>query len=191
MTYWDPMPTVAASAGLEVANLPERLLGAPEAYLRGLWEHRDWRNVPGPFYGAWTDSCWVGREVAPMNVVYEDDFGGEVVYRQPENAAEVRLVLTAAWSDPYRSYAADGDAHWTPALVREWWAARGRLAAWIDGLEGRWAVSERADEREAAGGLRDFRRYLGGGLEAQLRGYAFWLERRRAPEPGEALPLLR
>jgi hypothetical protein len=50
------MPTVAASTELEVANYSEgdRWLGPPQAYLRGQWADRDWRNVPGPFYGART-----------------------------------------------------------------------------------------------------------------------------------------
>jgi len=168
----------------------ERLLGPASAYLRGEWADRDWRNVPGPFYGAQTDSCWMGREVAPEHVVYEDQCGSEVVYRQPRNASEVQLVLTAAWHDPFGGYAADGDEHWTLDLVREWWSDRGRLAAWIDGLQRRWSASERADERDNAAGLRDFARYLEGQLEQDLRDYGFWLDNRRRPRPDETLPHL-
>lgn len=190
--YWDPVPTVAASADLEVANLPAGgpRLGPPEAYLRGRWADRDWRNVPGPFYGAQTDSCWTGREVAPRHVVYEDGFGSEVVYRQPRSASEVRRVLTAARTDPFGAYAADGDEHWTLDLVREWWADRGRLAGWIDDAQRRWSTSERAEERDNAAGLRDFARYLDGDLEADLRDYGFWLDNRRSRLPHETLPRL-
>jgi hypothetical protein len=192
VVYWDPMPTVAASAVLQVANYPEggRWLGPPEAYLRGEWGNRDWRNVPGPFYGAQTDSCWTGRGIAPHHVVYEDEFGSEIVYRQPKNAGEVQLVLTAAWNDPFAAYAADGDEHWTLELVREWWADRGRLIAWTDGVQRQWSSSERADERENAAGLRDFGQYLDNGLEADLRAYGFWLDNRRPPQPHETLPHL-
>ncbi|WP_203830077.1 ferredoxin [Actinoplanes palleronii] len=181
---------MAASPRILVANRAERelLLGPTERYLRGRWADRDWRNVPGPFYGARTDNCWTGREIAPDHVVYEDEFGSEIVFRQPRDAVEVRLVLSAAWNDPYASYAVDGDAHWTLDLVRKWWSDRDRLAAWIDGLQRAWSVSERADERDNAAGLRDFGRYLAGGLEGDLRGYGFWLDHRRAPRPGETLP---
>jgi RimJ/RimL family protein N-acetyltransferase len=186
------MPTVAASAELEVANHPAggRRLGPPEEYLRGRWADRDWRNVPGPFYGARTDSSWVGRVVAPGHVVYEDKFGSEIVYRQPRTASEVHLVLTAAWNDPFGAYAADGDEHWTLDLVRDWWADRDRLAAWIDDVQRRWSCSERADERDNAAGLRDFAGYLTDGLEADLRDYGFWLDNRRPPRPHETLPHL-
>jgi hypothetical protein len=44
-------------------------------------------------------------------VVNEDDLYGEIAYRQPQNADEVRLLLTAAWNDPFCAYAADGDEH--------------------------------------------------------------------------------
>ncbi|MEU8662613.1 hypothetical protein [Actinoplanes philippinensis] len=190
--YWDPMPTVAASADLGVVNRPgsELRLGPPAAYLRGAWADRDWRNVPGPFYGARTDSCWVGREVAPGHIVYEDEFGSEIVYRQPRNAVEAHLVLTAAWNDPYRAYAVDGDEHWTLSLVREWWADRTRLMSWIDDLRQRWSSSERADERDNAAGLSDFAGYVESGLETDLRVYGFWLDNRRPPRPAEALPQL-
>ncbi|GAA1882036.1 ferredoxin [Asanoa iriomotensis] len=187
--YWDPLPTVADSADVFIANYPDsRELGPPEAYLRGEWANRDWRNVPGPFYGAQTDSCWMGREIAPSNVVYEDEYGSEIVFRQPRDAAEVHLVLSAGWNDPFVAYACDGDQHWTLSLVREWWADRARLAGWIGAAERTWSVSERADEREAASGLREYARYLDDGLEAYLRGYGFWLEHRRAPRTGESLP---
>ncbi|GAA0992575.1 hypothetical protein GCM10009555_081850 [Acrocarpospora macrocephala] len=117
-----------------------------------MWEDRDWRNVPGPFYGAQTDSCWMGRDIAPRHIVYEDECGSEVVFRQPQSPQEVHLVLTAAWNDPFCAYAGDGDNHWTLELIREWWASRERLAAWIDDVRRRWSVSEREDERRTRWG---------------------------------------
>lgn len=189
--YWNPMPTVAESASLPVANHDGSIvLGPPADYLRGEWESRDWRNVPGPFYGAQTDSCWMGREIAPRHIVYEDEYAGEIVYRQPQDPGEVHLVLTAAWNDPYRAYASDGDDHWTLTLVREWWAGRGQIAAWIQHACRTWSASERADERDNAQGLRDYATYLDNGLETHLRGYGFWLDNRRAPRADETLPEL-
>ncbi|NUT06613.1 MAG: ferredoxin [Hamadaea sp.] len=186
------MPTVATSASAPVANHDgERKLGPHVAYLRGEWDRRDWRNVPGPFYGAETDSCWMGRLIAPDNVLYEDDYGSEVVFRQPRNPHEVHLVLSAAWNDPFGGYACDGDDHWTATLVREWWADRPRLVTWIRDLERRWSASERDDERDNALALRGYADYLHHGLEEYLRNYVFWLEHRRPPRPDEALPDLK
>lgn len=190
--YWDPLPTVAASARHPVANHDDgRTLGPPSDYLRGEWERRDWRNVPGPFYGARTDSCWTGRQIAPRHIVYEDEYGSEVVFRQPQDRHEVRLLLTAAWNDPFGAYACDGDTRWTLALVREWWAGRDRVAAWLRAASHRWSASERDDERDNASGLRDYAGYLDHGLEAYLRQYGFWLDNHRAAMPGEPLPDLR
>ncbi|WP_207926521.1 ferredoxin [Actinocrispum wychmicini] len=169
----------------------DRPLGPPTNYLRGEWERRDWRNVPGPFYGAATDSCWMGREIAPRHIVYEDEYGSEIVFRQPQDRQEVLLLLTAAWNDPFRAYACDGDIHWTLALIREWWAGRERIAAWIQATCQRMAASEREDERDNASGLRDYAGYLSNGLEAYLRQYGFWLDHHRPALPGETLPDLR
>lgn len=165
-------------------------LGPPEKYLRGQWDQRDWRNVPGPFYGAGTDNCWTGRLSAPRHVVYEDGYGSEVVFRQPRDQGEVHLVLLAASEDPFTGYACDGDEHWTLDLVREWWADRGRLAAWIESARRQGEASANAQQRDNAAGLDDYARYLADGLEIHLREYGFWLEHRRAAGPGEALPRL-
>ncbi|GAA2826037.1 hypothetical protein [Crossiella cryophila] len=186
--YWDPLPTVAASTNQPVAGAEELLLWPPESYLLGKWELRDWRNVPGPFYGAETDSCWAGRLVAPDHVVYEDERFGEVVFRQPRDVQETHRLLSAAWQDPFCGYAADGDQHWTLALIREWWAERARLAAWIEDLQRRWSVEGNEDEQEAATGLRAYAGYLADGVEGCLREYGFWLEHRRSARPGETLP---
>ncbi|CAM5435811.1 ferredoxin [Streptomyces tanashiensis] len=39
-------------------------------------------------------------------------------------------------------------------------------------------------------GIGDFIAYIDDGLETYLRGYLFWLEQRREPRGGEALPRL-
>ncbi|MCK2243517.1 MULTISPECIES: ferredoxin [unclassified Crossiella] len=186
--YWDPLPTVAASANQPVPELDGALLPPPEHYLLGKWAQRDWRNAPGPFYGAETDSCWTGRLAAPDHVVYEDEQFGEVVFRQPRDAQETHRLLSAAWQDPFRGYAGDGDEHWTLELIREWWADRARLAAWIEDLQQRWSVNGNEDEQEAAAGLRAYADYLTHGLADHLREYAFWLENRRSALPTDPLP---
>ncbi|MFI6518221.1 hypothetical protein ACIBF1_21880 [Spirillospora sp. NPDC050679] len=189
--YWDPLPTVRDSAGTAAFNEGSGepfTLPPPEAYLLGQWEKRDWRNVPGPFYGAETDTCWVGRVVAPAHILYNDGYGEEFVYRQPRTASQVEQVLLAAWNDPFCAYACDGDEHWDLPSVRDWWRERHRLREWIDRAIGKWLLSDRAEDREVVSGLHEYAAYLDGELSLHLCGYMFWLDRRRTPRPGELLP---
>lgn len=191
MTYWDPIPTVRACVTGE--PLPGHAQWVP-AYSPpwgawpDAWAQRDWRNVPGPFYGAGTDTCWVGREVAPAHVLYNDDFGDEFVYRQPCDAEETYRVIAAAFQDPMAGYQCDGDERWTPELVRQWWSERGRVREWARALDRKWSVSTRADEREAAAGARDYVAHIDLGLADHLRGYLFRLGEGRPARQGEALP---
>lgn len=183
--YWDPLPAVAASAGLDVVNCPSpRLLGPPEEYLLGEWNKRDRRNVPGPFYCAETDNCGTGA-VAPANVAFKDGYNDEIVYRQPRDEREVHLLLSAAWQDVFQAYACDGDEHWTLALVREWWAEREDLLAWTAATEAYWSGSYPHDAL-----MREYRAYITSRLETYLREYGFWLEHRRCRSESEALPKL-
>ncbi|RSM84273.1 ferredoxin [Kibdelosporangium aridum] len=122
--------------------------------------------------------------------MYDDDYGQEFIYRQPQNPEELRRVLDAAGDDPWGGYAADGDNHWTLTSVREWWADRGRLREWATKLAAKWSVSEVKDEVEAANGALDLVAYLDNGMEAYLRGYVFWLAEGREPVVGETLPAL-
>ncbi|WP_329386509.1 hypothetical protein OG625_28030 [Streptomyces sp. NBC_01351] len=154
------------------------------------WEQRDWRNVPGPFYTANTDNCLTGRQCAPDHVMYEDEYCSEFVYRQPRTAAEVHALTCAADCEPFRAYGGDGDAHWTPELVRDWWRDRVRVREWAVTLDRKWSVSEREYEREAASGARDYVAHIDHGLADYLRGYAFWLAEGRPAGPGETLPEL-
>ncbi|MGW6819450.1 hypothetical protein [Streptomyces sp. NPDC055005] len=87
---------------------------------------RNWRNVPGPFHGADTDTCWSGRMAAPDHVLYDDETGQEFVYRRPRNAVEVDRLLFAAWTDPSSGYGLRsqrvGEAWLTrPLFVKEVW----------------------------------------------------------------------
>jgi hypothetical protein len=152
--------------------------GSAESYLKGRWEDKNWRNVPGPFYGAETDSCCAGPTQAPANVLY-DELGQEFIWRQPRNSNEVRAVLDAAYQDPFDGYAWDGNDDWTPRAVREWWADRARLVEWIDGRLRDPSLSKRESGQLVIAALRDFRDYVGGSLEEDLQSYIVWLEERR------------
>src|SRR5262249_12309829 len=70
-------------------------MGPPETYLKGVWDDRNWLNVPGPFYGAPTDTCCSGNEQAPGHVLV-DERGAEFIWRQPRNEDDLRNVLSAA-----------------------------------------------------------------------------------------------
>ncbi|MEV0457916.1 hypothetical protein [Catellatospora methionotrophica] len=187
--YWDPMPQVDAVIG----SFPrDRWWQSREQTFHGKWEERNWRNVPGPFYGAMTDNCWVGRLHAPRHMLYGDDteYEQEFLYRQPQTAQELRDVIVAMQADPWAGWACDGDAHWTPELVREWWRERALLRDWITAKSRRWSVSDRADEREAAHGLADYLAYVDGGLAADLQAYMYFLDNGVGPTLVDRLPSL-
>jgi hypothetical protein len=174
---------------------------------QGRWEERNWRNVPGPFYGAMTDNCWLGRLHAPRHVLYGDDieYEQEFLYRQPRNVRELQDVLAAMAEDPWAGWACDGDARWTPDLVRAWWRDRTRLREWITAKHRQWSVSDRAVEGEAASGLSldrvigegeaavgllDYLAYLDGDLAAHLQAYIYFLDNGVSPTTDDRLPTL-
>jgi hypothetical protein len=149
-------------------------VGPPEDYLKGQWGDRHWLNVPGPFYGAETDTCLAGFREAPRHILI-DERGQEFVWRQPRTDEELRTVMSAAYQDPCDGYAWDGDQHWTSASVHEWWDRRQRVKDWIDhALDG--ASGDQAEALRS--GLNAFRDYLDHALERYLDGYAIWLDGR-------------
>ncbi len=191
--YWNPLPDIDSSAGTEIPGGPPDWAGRlpePSDYLCGKWEERNWRNVPGPIYGAMTDTCWVGRIYAPDHVSYEADSGQEFLYRQPRNRHDVLQVLFGAWNDPLQGWACDGNQHWTPELVRHWWRDRSRVLEWIAHDLKDWAESPNEQERDAAAGLVAYADYIGGALETHLREYLFWLTEGRMRLSEQGLPPL-
>ncbi|MCX4777871.1 ferredoxin [Streptomyces sp. NBC_01264] len=189
MTYWDPIPTLRAMPGeplpLWRGALVDRdwSLPAPDG-----WEQRDWRSVPGPLYAANTDTCLTGRQCAPDLVMYEDEYGSEFLYRQPRTQEEVHRFICAADCEPFGGYGGDGDLHWTPELVRDWWRERGRVREWAmvqgwgAGEEAAWALGGND------AGARAYVAHIDRDLADYLRGYLFRLQEGRAPRPGETLP---
>jgi hypothetical protein len=186
--YWNPMVHITAVFDSEPSHGPWSVADT----FHGKWSERNWRNVPGPFYGAMTDNCWVGRLHAPRHVLYGDDieYEQEFLYRQPRNLQDLRDVLMAMQDDPWGGWACDGDTFWTPDLVRSWWRERERLREWIDTKHRRWSISDREDEREAAGGLMDCLTYLNGELVTDLRVYVYFLDNGASPTVDDRLPPL-
>jgi hypothetical protein len=189
LTYWDPMPHLASG----FASLPQD----------GLWAHSR-GNLPRQMGRAELaqrprsvlrrhDRQLPGR-AAPRarHVLYgaDHDYELEFLYRQPRNNQELHNVIIAMQEDPCSGWACDGDANWTPALVRQWWHERGRLRDWITTKYRRWYVSDRAAEREAATGLADYLAYLDGDLPNHLRAYIYFLDTGVSPNSDDRLPPL-
>ncbi|WP_237546458.1 hypothetical protein [Streptomyces sp. SID5606] len=82
-------------------------------------------------------------------MLYEADHFTEYVYRQPRTAEELADLVEAAEAEAFGGYGCDGDAHWTPAAVREWWRDRGRIREYLAGRRADWE----ADDAKAGQGV--------------------------------------
>jgi hypothetical protein len=163
----------------------------PSEWFAGVWSERHRFNVPGPFYGAETDTCCCGPLEAPDNVLV-DDLGMEFIWRQPQDPAQLTQVISAAWCDPFSGYGWDGDAYWTTEAIRDWWADRGEISEWVDRqLRDRTLTSSAySQDRATTASLRQFRSYFSTSLDSDLREYLFFVEEHRSASDGELLPLL-
>jgi hypothetical protein len=144
-------------------------------FFRPAFDKRNPLNMPGPFYGAETDTCATGPPEAPNNV-FLDRNGQEFVFKQPANCAELGNILVAALIECFGGYGADGDDHWTLTLIREWWRSRHDLLAHTGELSG------------SPDSVLSWRRLLSGDAENYLRAYAFFVEEGRDPKDTDLLP---
>ena len=161
----------------------------PEDYFHGNWENRNLLNSPGPFYGADTDTCLDGPPLAPASLLCDLHDQG-FVWRQPRTDAETLALMAGASSDPFNGFGWDGDKHWTPDGVRAWWAGRRERAPLVASL-----ISELTDRGNPNGIpwaalAAEYREYLAGELDLDLRRYLYFLEAGRYPASGEDLPKL-
>lgn len=146
-------------------------------YFCGNFSERNRFNIPGPFYGALTDTCLTGPPEAPLNVMV-DDAGQEFVFRQPANLNQLKCVLYAAFIETFEGYGADGDDHWTLELIREWWNSRHELLAEADSF------------CQDNGNVDEWQQYLLGPAIEYLRQYAFFIEEGKRPFASDPLPIL-
>ena len=181
--------------GFDPCDSAQRLLGAPlvrmgkvhvekpEAYFKGRWENRHELNTPGPYYGAETDTCCDGPELAPMSLLC-DAVGNGFVWRQPTTDEDTIALMTGASSDPFAGFGWDGDEHWTPSLVREWWARREARAPLVGAL-----LAELTEPKlsVAAGAYAE---YIKSEMSQYLRRYVRFLETGRYPSGDDSLPQL-
>jgi hypothetical protein len=155
------------------------------AEFEGDWAERHPLNTPGAFYGAETDTCCDGPQLAPHSLLV-DELGQGFVWRQPRNHAEYAALLAGCRSDPLLGFGADGDDHWTPELVRAWWRDLPSRASRIEEIRREW------DDDEQIGPVAaEWAGYLSGPeLVLDLRRYLFRLQEGRDPLPADTLPHL-
>lgn len=144
-------------------------------FFQPAFDKRNPFNLPGPFYGAETDTCETGPAEAPHNILMDRN-GQEFVCKQPSNEDELRDVISAALCECFIGYGADGDFHWTLSLIREWWRGRTDSLAQVGDLRGDFES------------ITHWKRLLSGDAEQYLRAYAFFVEERRVPAENDLLP---
>jgi hypothetical protein len=133
-------------------------------------------NIPGPIYGAETDTCCTGPQEAPDNVLL-DKHGQEFLFRQASTANEFRDLVSAAICECFEGYGADGNCHWRLSTIREWWQSRQDMLR--EEIGEQWCKGESV--------LR-WKRALQGEAEGYLRVYAFFVENGQVPIDGDILP---
>jgi hypothetical protein len=141
-------------------------------------------NLPGPFYGAETDTCLTGPYEAPKNVLIDRN-GQEFVFKQPANREELRQVIGAAICECFVGYGADGDDHWNLTLIREWWQTRNDLLAFKRELD------LLVQEHELKTDPNEWERFVTAEAADYLRVYAFFVEEGRIPSDSDVLPEIR
>lgn len=169
--------SIAAATLEELPNGPVGWYGIDELadLFPANFSNRNPLNIPGPIYGAETDTCLTGPLEAPANVLV-DKRGQEFVFRQASNASELRDLVSAAICECFQGYGADGNGHWRLSSIREWWRGRQEL---VDQLDEEWCD---------ATSIAKWRTALQGGAEGYLRHYAYFVENGRIPISGDRLP---
>jgi hypothetical protein len=160
---WVPIQDVSFSRGMPIWS--------------GKFAEKNSWNIPGPFYGACTDTCATGPAEAPANVMLDFE-GQEFLFRQPANEQELRRVICAAMVDPFEGYGADGDENWTLGSIRNWWRERDRLFSLLDDL------------KNTNQDVEAWVRFMALLAESYLRQYAYFVEERKLPGDSDLLPNL-
>lgn len=164
---------VTEVAQSEPGWMPVTALGGK--FFQPAFDNRNPLNIPGPFYGAETDTCETGTEEAPHNVLL-DRSGQEFVFMQPRYEDELRDIISAAICECFVGYGADGDSNWTLTLIREWWRSRFDFLALLQETEGLTKSKCR------------WERILSGAGVFYLREYAFFVENGRLSSSTDSLP---
>ncbi len=154
----------------------------------GRFAARNWRNLPGPFYGAETDTCCTGPVCAPNNVLCDGDYQ-EFVAIQPRTPDEFRALCEAATCDPFWGYGCDGNQQWTPGLVRDYWARRHELIEELHTVLTRIRSRSPVELWELMQ-VQSVLEFVSMHACDYLRKYIYWLENGVPPDQGRRLPVL-
>jgi hypothetical protein len=145
-------------------------------YFPSSFAQRNHLNLPGPIFGAETDTCAAGPHEAPL-IILLDRNGQEFLFRQPSDPGQFRDVISAAICECFHGYGAAGDNHWRLESIREWWRSRtSMLSSGIDEDFG-----DRLSFAESRQGLE-------GAYLPYLRVYALFVENGRKPGRWDSLP---
>lgn len=159
----------------------------------GRWEWKYWPNFPGPIYSTTdnTMSCGAYSTDGPGGVILHDG-NHEFLWRQPINDLELDRTMYAMSGDEVLSFQIDGNEHWTPELVRDWWSRRSELSTWLARLlHGRLLrIGDRRQNHYAVemSTLLDYRTFLEEAAEEYLRRYIYFLAEQRLPDADSSLP---
>lgn len=130
--------------------------------------------------------------IAPRYILYDDNC--EFVWRQPLTVEEWEECIRATRIDECESFGCDGNLHWTPSLVSDWWRRRDNLIAWAKEilrrpLESARAFREGSDQAKDSKVLTSYLEYMTNGEAYRyLREYVFYLKEGREARPDEELP---
>lgn len=140
------LPTAAqvAALGLDPGSLP------------GEFDCRSPLTPPGIVYCLLGGTGMTGRLFARQHIAY-DDRGGEFVFRQPRDEAELRGLGRAHRIEEQGCYRFDGLAHWTLASAWAWWQRVDLVAACLQALAGA------GSHREVRRGAQAYLDYLSSG----------------------------
>ncbi len=95
----------------------------------GEWKEKYLKNIPGPIYSTNLNlmSALASNQMREHALI---DDHCEFMWRQPSTAPEFDRCLSAIECDEVNSYQVDGNSHWTPRDVREWWSRKEVLLNW-------------------------------------------------------------
>jgi hypothetical protein len=117
----------------------------------------------------------------------------EFVWRQPIIPGAYSACLRAMYCDEVGSYAVDGNRHWTPELVREWWSRTPELLVWAENhllrKDDPVAFKQGYDVTDKTI-FREYVRFLKYDAEEYLSSYIFLLLEGRPVKSGDPLPSL-
>ncbi len=158
------------------------------------WKEKYWKNTPGPFYSTISNMMsLLASSDAPSHLFYDERC--EFVWRPPCTENEYVDCITAMWCDEADSYGIDGNEHWTPPLVAEWWERRGELIDWAQGLQTSVSENERTSwdpsvDISLRSMLTQYIDFIENESEEYLRSYVFLLLEGRPARDGDRLPII-